>query len=158
VRWSLVRKQLPEALGCHMISVDWSIIPAILIFVLTVVVLNYVLFRPLTKVQQEREMRTTGLISQTQRSLAHRLHLFDQYQATIRNARTDGYRLVEKARSEALLNRNKALDRARISAEQLTREARDSIQAQVNAAKVRLEYDAQEIARRISWAILRRSA
>lgn len=153
-----MRKQLPEALGCHMITVDWSIIPAILIFVLTVVILNYVLFRPLTKVQQEREMRTTGLMSQTQRSLAHHLHLFDQYQATIRNARMEGYRLVELARSSALLYRNEALDRARVSAGQLTREARDSIQAQVNVAKARLEPDAQEMARRIAWTILRRSA
>jgi F-type H+-transporting ATPase subunit b len=141
-----------------MINVDWSLIPAILIFVLTVVVLNYVLFRPLTKVHEDREMRTTGLMLQNQRSLADRLHLFDQYQATIRNARMDGYQLVEKARSEALLYRNKALDRARISAEQLTQEARDSIQIQVNAAKVQLELDAQEIAGRIAWAILRRSA
>lgn len=154
----MVEKQLPEALGCPMINVDWSIIPAILIFVLTVVILNYVFFRPLTKVQQEREMRTTGLMSQTQRNLAHRLHLFDQYQATIRNARMDGYRLVELARSSALLRRKEALDRARISAEQLTRDARDAIQAQVSAAKVRLELDAQEMARRIAWAILRRSA
>jgi F-type H+-transporting ATPase subunit b len=141
-----------------MINVDWSIIPAILIFVLTIVVLNYVFFRPLVRVQQEREMRTTGLMSQTQQRMAHHLHLFDQYQATIRNARMDGYRLAEEARSEGLRYRSEALGRARTSAERLTQEARDSIQAQVNAAKLRLGYDAQELARRISLTVLRRSA
>lgn len=141
-----------------MISLDWSIVPAIIIFVLTILALNYLLFRPVLRVQAEREKRTTGLMTQTRRDLDHHLQLFDQYQATIKNARMDGYRLIEKARSEALLYRSSTLESGRNDAEQLIREARDSIQSQVLAAKVRLEYEAQEMARRIASAILQRSA
>ncbi|MBZ5498204.1 MAG: ATP synthase F0 subunit B [Acidobacteriia bacterium] len=141
-----------------MISLDWSIVPAIIIFVLTILALNYLLFRPVLRVQAEREKRTTGLMTQTRRDLDHHLQLFDQYQATIKNARMEGYRLIEKARSEALLYRSSTLESGRNDAEQLIREARDSIQSQVLAAKVRLEYEAQEMARRIASAILQRSA
>jgi F-type H+-transporting ATPase subunit b len=141
-----------------MISIDWSIIPAILIFILTIVALNYLLLQPVTRIQQERESRTTGLMSQTRQDLDHHLHLFDRYQATIRNARMEGYRLVEKARSDALLRRSEALDRARSSSELLIREARGSLQIQVIAAQARLDREAQEMAHRIALAILQRSA
>ncbi len=141
-----------------MITVDWSLLPAIVIFITTVVALNYLLIRPLGKVQKEREMRTTGLVAQADQNLAHQMQLFEQYQAAIKNARMDGYRLVEKARADALVFRKKAIDDARKSAERLLLETRDSIQAQASAAKARLEYETQDIARRIASAVLRRSA
>ena len=141
-----------------MISLDWSIVPAIIIFILTIVALNYLLFRPVTGVQREREQRTTGLISQTQQDMAHQLHLFDQYQATVKNARMEGYRTVEKARAEALVERGKTLDQARTSAEQLLEESRVSIRSQVSDTRNRLDLEAQEIARQISAAILHRFA
>ncbi len=141
-----------------MISLDWSIIPAILIFVLTVVALNSLLLKPVTRVQREREMRTTGLMTQTRENLAHHLELFDQYHATIRNARMEGYRLAEKVRSEALLHRQAALDSARKNAEQLIQDARATVRAQVIEAKAMLQYEAQEMAGRIASAILQRSA
>ncbi len=141
-----------------MITVDWSLLPAIVIFVTTVVALNYLLIRPLGKVQEEREMRTTGLVAQASQNLAHQMQLFEQYQAAIKNARMDGYRLVEKARADALVFRKNAMTDARKRAEGLLRETRDSIQNQVSAAKSRLEYEAQDIASRIASAVLRRSA
>jgi F-type H+-transporting ATPase subunit b len=141
-----------------MISLDWSIVPAIIIFILTVVALNTLLFKPVIRVQRERESRTTGLMGQVRENLAHHLELFDQYHATIRNARMEGYRLVEKVRSEALLHRHAALDSARKNAEQSIQDARATIQAQVIEAKARLQSEAQEMAGRIASAILQRSA
>jgi F-type H+-transporting ATPase subunit b len=141
-----------------MISVDWSILPAIFIFILTVVALNYLLVKPIMRVQEEREMKTAGLIAQTRQNLAHHLQLFDQYQATIKNARMEGYRLVEKARADALLYRSGGLERARKSAERLILAARDLVKIQVNEAKVELGNEAEDMARRITSAILRRSA
>jgi uncharacterized lipoprotein YmbA len=65
---------------------------------------------------------------------------------------------MEKARSEALINRSAALEAAKRSAEQLTLQARDSIQAQVTAARAVLEQEAREMAGRIAAAVLQRSA
>ena len=141
-----------------MISLDWSIIPAIIIFVLTIIIVNTLLFRPVLKVQAERESRTTGLMSRTRRDLDHHMRLFDEYQVTIRNARIEGYRLVEKSRARALQYRAGVLENSRDSAEQLIREGRELIRDQIVDAKVRLERDALEIARQIASAILQRPA
>lgn len=153
-----MRQRRPRIRVILMISVDWSIIPAIIIFLIMIVALNYLLFRPVTRIQAERENRTSGLMSQTRQDLAHQMHLFDQFQATIKNARMEGYRLIDKARSEALLRRSAAMDQARNNAEQLMRMSRESIRNQVTAAKARLEGEAQEMARGIASAILHRSA
>jgi F-type H+-transporting ATPase subunit b len=141
-----------------MISLDWSIIPAIIIFIITIVALNYLLFRPVLKIQAEREQRTTGLMAQTQKDLDHNLRLFEQYQATIKNARMEGYRLVEKSRAEALQHRNRMLEKDRASAELFIQEARGTIQDQTAVAKAQLGREAQEIANRIATVILQRSA
>jgi F0F1-type ATP synthase membrane subunit b/b' len=97
-------------------------------------------------------------MSKTRSDLDHHLKLFDQYQATIKNARMEGYKILEKSRSEALNYRNILLQDGRGSAEKLILDARAEIQKQIGSAKVQLETEAQEIARRIASAILRRSA
>lgn len=141
-----------------MISLDWSIIPAIIIFVATIFTLNFLLFRPVLRMQAERERRTTGLMSQVRKDLDHHLGLFDQYQSTIKNARLEAYRMVEASRSKAMQYRNRTLEHGRDHAEQLIREARGTLQNEVVAAKAALERDAQEIAGQIASAIFRRSA
>jgi F-type H+-transporting ATPase subunit b len=141
-----------------MISIDWSIVPAIAIFIITVIALNYLLFRPVLRIQEERERRTGGLMSQTRKDLDHHLELFDRYQATIKNARLEGYRLIEKSRAEAMNYRNGLLRQARNTAEHLIGEARAEIQQQVVAAKAGLETEVNEIARRIASTILQRPA
>jgi F-type H+-transporting ATPase subunit b len=141
-----------------MISLDGSIIAAIIIFLTVVIALNHLLLRPLVRVQVEREARTTGTITQANEQLQHYTELFDQYEAAIRNARAEGYRIQEQARSEALRKRNIMLELARDRAEQLMNESRDSIRNQVHAAKTQLGQEAQEIARAITATVLRRSA
>ena len=141
-----------------MINIDSSIIWAIIIFLVLVAALNQLLFKPLMKVQAERESRTTGLISQTQENLNHHLSLFSEYQVSIKNARMEGYRRQDQVRAEAMKKRAELLAQARKSAEQAVGESRESIRSQVETAKQTLAMDAEEIARTITSNVLGRSA
>ncbi len=141
-----------------MVSLDYSLIPAILIFLTVVIALNYLLFKPLMRVQAEREERTTGVIELARKKLSHHLDLFDRYQAAIKAGRLEGYRLQEQARAEAEKKRAEVLGLARQRAETLLQESRTSIQAQMQAAKQQLSRDVHEMARGIATAILQRSA
>ena len=140
-----------------MVNVDVSIIPAIIIFLLLIVALNYLLFKPLMNVQAERERRTTGLISQAQENINHHLGLFNKYQASIKNARMEGYRRQEQLRAEALKKRAEVLAQSRTAAERMILDSRDSISSQMETAKQQLTLDAREIAQRIALTILGRS-
>ncbi len=141
-----------------MVSLDYSIIPAILIFLSVIIALNYILFKPLMRVQAEREQRTTGIMETARKNLDHHLDLFNRYQETIKNGRLEGYRLQEQVRSEAMKKRAEALAEARNSAEKLVQESRATIQAQVQAAKKQLSAEAEEIARGIAATVMQRSA
>ena len=149
---------LPAPFLVRMISLDGSIIPAIIIFLVLIVALNRILFRPLIKVQGERERKTTVLMAQVRKQLDHHLELFKQYQAAIKNGRMEGYRRQEQVRAEALQKRAEALAQGKIDAERLIQESRDSIQAQVQAAKAELDREALLIADGIAVRILRRTA
>ncbi len=141
-----------------MINIDSSIIPAIVIFLVLIVALNQLLFKPLMKVMAERESRTTGLMQQTQKNLDHHLSLFGAYQESIKNARMEGYRRQEQLRAEALKQRAEVLAQSRTAAEGMILDSRESIRAQVETEKQLLTLDAQEIAGSITAAVLGRSA
>ena len=141
-----------------MISLDSSIIPAIVVFLVVLVALNKLLFKPLLAVQAEREDRTSGQMAQTRNQLVHCQELFDQYQAAVRKCRLEGYRRQEQVRAEALQKRTESLAQAKTNAEKMLQESCYSIEAQVQAAKEELNRAAREIADGIAASILRRTA
>ncbi len=141
-----------------MISLDSSLIPAIIIFLVLVVALNKLLFQPLLSVQAERESRTTGQIGHARGQRDHYLELFNQYQAAIKNCRIEGYQRQEEVRAEALQKRAEVLAKAKMSAERMLEESRASIRVQAEEAKADLDRAAREIADRIAASILRRTA
>jgi F-type H+-transporting ATPase subunit b len=139
-----------------MIKLDSSIIPAIVIFLLLIAVLNQLLFKPLARVLAERESRTSGLLAKAREKMDNQLNLFDRYQTSIKNGRMEGYRRQEQLRADAAKKRTEILAQARKNAEQMIRDSRDSIRAQVETAKQQLTQEAQELARGIASAILQR--
>jgi F-type H+-transporting ATPase subunit b len=141
-----------------MITLDLSIIAAIVIFLLLIFALNRILFKPLQKILAERESRTTGLINKARENTDAQLQLFNAYQMTIKNARMEGYRRQEQVRTEAMNKRAELLAAARESSEQLIRESRDIISSQVEKAYQQLASEAQEMAQRISAIILERES
>jgi F-type H+-transporting ATPase subunit b len=139
------------------ISLDSSIIPAIIIFLLLIIALDSLLFKPLMRVQAERASRTSGLVFDTQKQVDRQVELFSRYQASLKNARLQGYRHQEQVRAEAMKKRAEVLESARFNAEQLIQASRASIQSQVATAKEQLGRDAQEIARNIVTTVLQRN-
>jgi F-type H+-transporting ATPase subunit b len=141
-----------------MISLDYSVIPAILIFLTLIFALNYLLFKPIQRIQAERESRSSGLIAQSRRELETQQKLFREYEEKIKDARAEGYRIQDQWRTEAMKQRSGALEEARRGAEQMMEQSKASIGAELQAAKTQMAGEAQEIARGIAATILQRSA
>ncbi len=139
-----------------MVSLDYSIIPAILIFLVLIFALNSLLFRPILRIQEERVKRTSGLMEQSRREVEDQQRLFGEYEAKIKNARAEGYRLQDQIRGEAAKKRAETIDEARKSAERVTEQSKSQIAAEVKAAKEKMADEAGEIAGRITAMILQR--
>jgi F-type H+-transporting ATPase subunit b len=141
-----------------MVSLDSSVVPALVIFLSLVVALNYLLFQPLMRIQDERARRTSGSMEESREKLGRYAKLVESYEAAIRNGRMEGYRRQEQVRSEAMTKRVTALEKAKLSAEQMLQQSREQITGQIRDAKANLGRDAQELAARIASAVLKRSA
>ncbi len=141
-----------------MVSLDYSIIPAIIIFLALIFVLNSLLFKPILQIQEERAKRTSGLIEQSRRELENQQDLFQEYESKIKQARAEGYRLQDQSRNEAAKRRTETIDGARKRADDMTEQSRATLAAELRAAKEQMTVEAGEIARRITAMILRRPA
>jgi F-type H+-transporting ATPase subunit b len=67
-----------------------------------VLVLNRTLLRPINKVLEEREKRVQGAMTEASELAKERDEKTARYQAALRQARAEGYHLLEQERAESL--------------------------------------------------------
>src|ERR1051325_1122978 len=114
---------------------DGTIILHIIIILVMVYVLNATLFKPINRILEERERRTRGrsgeargIIQQVEEKLA-------AYERSLREARSEGYRLMEKERAEAMRERQLKVEAVREEVSRLAGEEKSVISAQTEEAR-----------------------
>jgi len=137
---------------------DGTIFLHIGLIILMVFVLNVTLFRPINKVLEERERRTRGRSGEAQGILSQVESKLKQYETSLREARLEGYHLLEAQRAEAMNTRQTQLNALREELRGLVEEQKSSIKAQMEVARNALTGDAQWLAAEISDQVLRRAA
>lgn len=137
---------------------DGTLFLHILIIVLMIYILNATLFRPINKILAERERRTRGGTGEAHDILQRVANSMNRYERSLREARTEGYRLLEQARAEALLERQNQISALRAEIETSTEEQTRLLQSQSEQARASLETDARKMAADISRQILNRPA
>ena len=80
----------------------------------------------------------------------------NRYERSLRDARTEGYRLLEQERAKALAERQNQLNALRTEIESSTEEQKSLLRTQSEEARASLESDARKIAADISRQILNR--
>jgi F-type H+-transporting ATPase subunit b len=127
-----------------------------LIIIIMVMVLNRTLFRPINRILEERDRRTRGLVNEAGETLTSIEQSLRQYEQTLREARSEGYQLLERQRAEAIGERERQIASAReLLTKQTTTEKRE-IRSQAEVARATLSREARRIASRISSQILGR--
>lgn len=135
---------------------DGTLILHIVIILVMVFVLNATLFKPINRILEEREKRTRGRSGEAHDILRRVDEKLTHYENTLREARAEGYRLMEQERATAMNERQAKLSAVREEINKLIAEEKDSIHAQAEEALVTLEQDARRIAADISAQILHR--
>ncbi|HEX8456070.1 MAG TPA: hypothetical protein VF656_02015 [Pyrinomonadaceae bacterium] len=137
---------------------DGTLFLHIAIIVLMIYVLNATLFRPINRVLAERERRTRGGTGEAQDILQRVANSMNRYERSLRDARTEGYRLLEQERAKALAERQNQITALRAEIEASTEEQKSLLRTQSEQARGTLEDDARRIASEISRQILSRPA
>ena len=105
---------------------------------------------------QRTERRTRGRSGHARDILRDVEEKMSLYERTLREARSEGYRLMEQERATALRERQIKLDAVREEISRAIAELKDSINAQVESARATLEVEALHIAAEIGAHILHR--
>jgi F0F1-type ATP synthase membrane subunit b/b' len=121
-----------------------------------VAVLNRTLLRPINQILSEREKQIAGRLKEAQALAAETQEKLRKYNDTLREARAEGYRLLEKERAESLKQRE---EKQREYREQLSKEVAAQVEAtrkQEQSVKSELDAQAAALGSLISSQILRR--
>ena len=135
---------------------DGTLFLHIAIILLMVFVLNATLFKPVNRILAERERRTRGRSSEAQEILQRVEQNVTRYERTLREARAEGYRLMEKERAAAMNERQARLGAVREEINLSVEEQKQSIHQQVEEARSTLELEARRLAADIGSQILHR--
>lgn len=135
---------------------DGTLLFHLLLVVVMVVVLNATLLKPINRVLEERDRRTKGRLTEAQQ-LMHQVDTkLRDYELRLRDARSEGYALMEQERARASADREQKLAAVRSQVSEQISQEKQSLSAEAENVKGVLRSDAQNVAADISRQILRR--
>jgi F-type H+-transporting ATPase subunit b len=135
---------------------DGTLLLHLFFILLMVFVLNRTLLRPINNILAEREKQITGRLDEAHALAVEADEKLKQYNAALREARAEGYRLLEKERAAGLKDKD---DKVRQHREALSRTVTQQIEAtrkQQEQVRAELEAQAATMGGLISSQVLRR--
>ena len=135
---------------------DGTLLLHIAIILVMVFVLNATLFKPINRILEEREKRTRGRTGEARDILQGVEEKMAHYEHSLREARAEGYRLMEQERAAAMSERQGKLGVVREEINRSMTEQKQAIRMQVEDARATLESDARRLAAEIGAQILNR--
>jgi F-type H+-transporting ATPase subunit b len=136
---------------------DGTLILHVLIILVMVYVLNATLYKPINQILASREKRTRGRLSEAQETMQSVKEKLAEYEASLRQARSEAYARAEGQRAEAMTERQQKVNEMRGQLAQTIAKEKEAIELQTAQARASLEVESREIAREISSRVLHRS-
>lgn len=140
-----------------MITLDWTLAVAVVVFLLTVWFLNRLLFSPLSEIMEERRERSEGKRAAAAEKGRYRDALLAECLERIQAEKKQGIETAEHLRRESQNLRTEALSRARDQASAKLLEAKAEFQKAAAEAEDTLKKDADELSNVIAARILSKS-
>ena len=139
-----------------MISIDYSLVVQIVLFLILWSILRRVLFGPVGRLMAERERRTEGSHAEARSLTEEGQELQAQYDAAIARARAEGEAIKSEIREEAQKARNVILSQGRDAATQKIQEIREEVRKELEAARRVAATNAEALAQEMAEKVLGR--
>lgn len=135
---------------------DGTLFIHIAIIITMVFVLNRFLFRPVGRILKERESRTRGRTGEARETVNRVKESLSRYENSLRQARAEGYGLLEQQQSVAYGERQRRIATVRQEVEGQIEQQKNEIRTQAEQARETLRGEAERVAADISAQLLRR--
>lgn len=135
---------------------DGTLIFHLAVIVMMVVLLNLTLLGPINRVLENRDKRTKGSLREAQQILANASEKLLRYEQRMREARAEGYMLLEEDRTTSSQERARKVAEVKKEVARSLHEQRERLRLDAEKSKAALEKDAEGIALAIGRQILHR--
>ena len=135
---------------------DGTLLVHLLVLIGMVGILNVTLFKPINRILEERDKETRGRLVEAQATLARMDEKIALYERGLREARSQGYALLEEQRLDALREREHKVGGVKEELAELLARERVEMQRQVNVVRENLAVEAREMGAQIGSRILGR--
>ena len=135
---------------------DGTLIFHLILIILMVAILNATLLKPINRILEERERRTRGRLSEAQTIISKVEEKMREYERQLRDARSEGYSLLEQERSALSASREHKLADLRTEIGTLLSEEKQRLASDTEKVQQTLKAESRALAVEISQHILRR--
>jgi len=123
-------------------------------FILLVVALTFIFYKPVSNVLNERETYINGNLTQASEKLLTADELYKQYEEQLKTARVDAQSIVAKSEKEAKDVVALEISQARTDAANLIEQTNKELEAQKSLALQKLETQVEELSQLIKDKLL----
>ena len=127
----------------------------IALILLMIWILNRVFFRPINRILTARDKNKGGKSGEAQEILEQVDTKLAKYDSAMRDARSEGYNLIETERNSATSERQTRLESAKNEVTDKVETEKSAIKAQAEQARLEIATEAQKMAEKISSSILK---
>jgi F-type H+-transporting ATPase subunit b len=132
------------------------LVALIVLFALLVLPVNTLVFKPIFKILDEREARTTGTREQAEQIERDAQEILDRYEASVQAVRAEAEQTRRAALEAARSDSQGTANDARAEAEREIEQARNQIGNEFEAARTALRSQSQDLARQAASSVLGR--
>jgi F-type H+-transporting ATPase subunit b len=129
-------------------------VPTALLFMVLVLAYQFLVQGPLTAALKERHARTEGAVEEAHKAIAEAEARAADYDAKLRHARAEIFKVREQRIKQWALEREAALDAARHAAGSKVRQAKGELEAEAAHAKQAIQASVAELADQVARAVL----
>lgn len=136
---------------------DGTMFIHIALILIMIWVLNRTFFRPVNRVIESRERNKGGRSSEAQEILKNIGEKQIRYDSAMREARSEGYELIENERAQAITARQEKIGAVKTEVEQTAERENRELEKQAAEARAAIAAEAEKMADRISSNILKQA-
>jgi F0F1-type ATP synthase membrane subunit b/b' len=135
---------------------DGTLLLHVLLIVIMVSLLSRTLFRPMNAVLEERESFTKGQSNEAKEIRKRVSEMMTQYEHGLREARTQGYALLERKKAESLKEREARVHSVKEEIDKWVAQQKEALRTQSDEASNSLQAESHATALKIASRILQR--
>lgn len=148
---------LAFAEGSIQLVPDGTLLFHLALIIAMVALLNATLLKPINRILEERERLTKGRLNEAQHTLLTVNEKLNDYERRLREARAEGYALMERERAAVSDERQRKLAEVRSELTGMLTSEKEKLKVEGEQVRGKLSVDARNIALQIGRQILGRS-